>query len=107
MDEEDSDLALALLNRFLRGQIEFTAPQHIRSEVPNAITVATRMIPKGRQQPRRSVAEGATAIADFLALPLSVADDALMTAAYETAQQYGCAFYDPSTSRWPSGSASA
>jgi len=94
-DEADADLALALLTRFLRGEVQLVAPAHIRSEVPSAITVATRMVLRGLTQPRRTVAQGAQAIADFLALGLpTVDDDELVVAAYEVAHQYGCAFYD-------------
>ena len=94
-DEADADIALALLTRYLRGEVQLVAPQHIRSEVPSAITVATRMTPRGQAHPRRTVTQGAQAIADFLALGLpTVDDDVLVAAAYEVAQQYGCAFYD-------------
>jgi predicted nucleic acid-binding protein len=94
-DESDADLALALLVRFGRGEVQLIAPRHIRSEVPSAITVATCMVPRGRQQPRRTAEQGAQAIADFLALQLpTVDDDPLVVAAYDVAQQYGCAFYD-------------
>jgi len=94
-DEPYADLALALLQRFGRGEVYLVAPQHIRAEVPSAIMVATKAILRGQQQPRRTVDQGATAIADFLALGLpTVDDDALIVAAYEAAQQHGCAFYD-------------
>jgi len=94
-DEPDADRALALLQRFGRGEVRLVAPLHIRFEVPSAITVATRMILRGQSQPRRPSEQAARAIADFLALGLpTVDDDALIVAAYEAAQQYGCAFYD-------------
>ena len=89
-DETDMALARSLLTQFAQGRVQFIAPQHIRSEVPSAITVATR----GRQ-PRITVAQGDAAIADFLTLDLPTHDDnALVTAAYATAQQHGCAYYD-------------
>ena len=89
-DEADADRAHALLSRFLRGQLRLVAPQHIRAEVPSAITVATR----GRT-PRLTAEAGAAAIDEFLELPLpTVDDDQLVRAAYAAAQEYGCAFYD-------------
>ena len=94
-DEADAELALRLLTSFGRGALALVAPQQIRSEVPSAITVATRTILRGQQHPRQTVAQGARAIADFLALDLPTVDDnELVMAAYEVAQQYGCAFYD-------------
>jgi predicted nucleic acid-binding protein len=94
-DESDADLALALLVRFGRGDVQLAAPRHIRSEVPSAITVATRMVPRGQQQPRRTVEQGAQAIADFLSLALpTVDDDLLVIAAYDVSQEFGCSFYD-------------
>jgi predicted nucleic acid-binding protein len=94
-DETDADIALLLLTRFLRGEVDLVAPSHIRAEVPSAITVATRVILRGQTQPRHTVQQGRQAIADFLAMGLpTVDDDELVGAAYETAQEYGCAFYD-------------
>ncbi len=89
-DEPDAALALALLDRFADGQVRLVAPQHIRSEVPSAITVTTRL-----RQPRLTREQGTAAIAEFLALALpTYDDDQLVGAAYEVAHQYGCAFYD-------------
>jgi predicted nucleic acid-binding protein len=89
-DEADADRAHALLTRFLRGQVRLVAPQHIRSEVPSAITVATC----GRT-PRLTTDAGAAAIDEFLGLPLRTIDnDQLVRAAYATAHEFGCAFYD-------------
>ena len=94
-DEPDSTAAVALLRRYTDGALRFVAPQHIRSEVPSAITVATRMVPRGQHQPRITPAQAALYIDDFLALDLpTVDDDALVRAAAGAAQQYGCAFYD-------------
>ncbi len=39
-DKDDADKALALLTRYTRGEVYLIAPQHIRSEIPSAITVA-------------------------------------------------------------------
>jgi predicted nucleic acid-binding protein len=89
-DEADADRAFTLLERYAAGQVQLIAPQQIRSEVPSAITVATR----GRQA-RISPEHGAAAIEEFLALALpTVDDDQLVRAAYAAAQDYGCAFYD-------------
>jgi predicted nucleic acid-binding protein len=89
-DEADADLALRLLDRFADGTVQLIAPQHIRAEVPSAITVATR----GRE-PRITRAQGDAAMDEFLALALpTVDDDALVRAAAATAHEYGCAFYD-------------
>ena len=94
-DEPDADRALSLLRRYIRGDLQLVAPAHIRAEVPSAITVATRATARGQQQPRITRAQAATAIGDFLALALpTVDDDLLVTAAYEVAQESGCAFYD-------------
>ncbi len=89
-DETDADIALLQLDRFASGEVQLIAPQHIRSEVPSAITVATR----GRQA-RLTPEQGDAAIDEFLALALpTVDDDQLVRAAYTTAHAYGCAFYD-------------
>ena len=52
-DEAAADIAFLLLDRFADGTVQLIAPQHIRSEVPSAITVATR----GRQ-PRLTPEQG-------------------------------------------------
>jgi predicted nucleic acid-binding protein len=89
-DEADADIALFLLDRFADGAVQLIAPQHIRAEVPSAITVATR----GRQ-PRLTREQGDAAIDEFLALALpTVDDDPLVRTAAATAHAYGCAFYD-------------
>lgn len=89
-DEPDADLALAVLDRFAAGQFRLVAPNHIRSEAPSAITVATRRCP-----PRLSRDQGAAAIAEFLALGMEMFDDdELVVADYGVAHQYGRAFYD-------------
>ena len=94
-DEPDADAAVVLLRRYTDGELRFVAPQHIRSEVPSALIVATRMVPRGQQQPRITPAQARLYIDDFLALDLpTVDDDQLVREAVAVAQQYGCAFYD-------------
>lgn len=89
-DEEYNDEATLIINRFAQGEVELVAPEHIRYEVPSAITVATL----GRK-PRLSVDQGREAIAEFLALGIkTVRDNDLVLAAYPLAHRYGCALYD-------------
>lgn len=89
-DEEHTDRARMLLRRFAQGRTELVAPNYIRYEVPNAITVTTQ----GRA-PRISSAQGGQAIAEFLALGLTFQDeDGLITDAYDLAHRHGCALYD-------------
>lgn len=89
-DETDADIALLLLDRFASGEVQLIAPQHIRSEVPSAITVATR----GRQA-RLTREQGDAAVDEFLGIALpTVDDDQLVRATYATAYEYGCAYYD-------------
>ncbi len=89
-DESDADRALLLLDRFAAGELQLIAPQHIRAEVPSAITVATR----GRHARLRRE-QGDAAIDEFLGLALpTVDDDQLVRAAAATAHEYGCAYYD-------------
>lgn len=89
-DEEHTDKARLLLTRFGQGKTELVAPDYIRYEVPNAITVATQ----GRQ-PRISQQQGKEAIEEFLALGLTTFDgNELLLAAYPLVHQYGCALYD-------------
>jgi len=89
-DEEYADQAARLLTAFEDGRLSFVAPEHIRYEVPSAITVATR----GRR-PRLTEEQGREAIEEFLALGIRlVGDDDLVRAAYPLARRSGCAFYD-------------
>ena len=89
-DEEYADKATLILTRFAQGQVELLAPDHIRYEVPSAITVATR----GRK-PRITQEQGKEAIEEFLALGLkTVSDGELILMAYLLVHQYGCALYD-------------
>jgi predicted nucleic acid-binding protein len=89
-DEDDADIAFALLDQFEQGEVDLLAPYHIRYEVGSAITVATL----GRG-PRLSRVEGELAIAEFLALQLQTrTDDALIPSAHALVHQHGCAFYD-------------
>jgi predicted nucleic acid-binding protein len=88
-DEEHSDLARQLLHELAAGELQFVAPEHIRYEVPNAITVAAQ------HRSRLSQAEAQLAVAEFIDLDIpTVTDDALLVAAQSLAFQYGCASYD-------------
>jgi predicted nucleic acid-binding protein len=90
VDEEESDKALALLERFANGAVALWAPDQIRYEVPSAITVATT----GRN-PRLQVTVGRQAIEKFLSLGLSTVNDTeLIVAAYDLVHLHGCAMYD-------------
>ncbi len=87
-DEEHSDLARRFLTAFVAGELTFVAPQHIRYEVPNAITVAA-------YRARLSQAEARLTLAEFLGLDIpTVTDTALVVAAQDLAFHYGCALYD-------------
>jgi predicted nucleic acid-binding protein len=87
-DEDHSDLARQLLTALTGGELQFVAPEHIRYEVPNAITVAAN-------RSRLSQAEARLALAEFIDLEIpTVTDDALLVAAQSLAFHYGCAFYD-------------
>jgi len=89
-DERYTTQSLALLRGFVEGDFDLVAPDHIRYEVANAITVATRSTPA-----RLTDEQGGAAIAEFLALPLATfGDDDLLTAAYPLVRRYNCAFYD-------------
>ena len=89
-DEEHTDRARMLLRRFAQGRTELVAPNYIRYEVPNALTVATQ----GRA-PRITPAQGGQAIEEFLALGLTFQDeDGLITNAYDLVHRHGCALYD-------------
>jgi predicted nucleic acid-binding protein len=70
--------------------VALLAPEQIRYEVANAITMATR-----RSPPRLSYEEGGRAMEEFLALGLTTSsDDPLLAAAYPLTARYGCAYYD-------------
>jgi predicted nucleic acid-binding protein len=89
-DETDAEIAMLLLDRFADGEVQLIAPQHIRSEVPSAITVATR-----GKQTRLTPEQGEAAIEEFLAIGVrTIDDDSLVRATYAAARQYDCAFYD-------------
>ncbi len=89
-DEDHCDLATIIIEDFAQGRLKLVAPEHIRYEVPSAITAATL----GRK-PRITQEKGKEAIAEFLALGIStVRDSALILAAYPLVHQYGCALYD-------------
>lgn len=89
-DEENSVEAAVLLARFSENQVELIAPDHIRSEVPNAIAVATL-----GQTPRLTEEQGREAIEEFLSLGVpTVGGDQLVRDAYPLVHRYGLAFYD-------------
>lgn len=89
-DEQDAAPALRLLTRFGQGEVVLVAPDHIRYEVPSAITVATI-----GSRPRLTREQGHQAIAEFLALGLTtVGTDALIVAAYPLVHQHSIALYD-------------
>ena len=89
-DEEHAEAAARLLTRFGRGELTLVAPDHIRYEVPAAITVATI-----GTQPRLTVQEGQEAIEEFLDLGLTtVSTDDLILAAYPLVHRYNIALYD-------------
>src|SRR3954451_7749546 len=89
-DEEHAEAAARLLTRFGRGELILVAPDHIRYEVPAAITVATI-----GTQPRLTVQQGQEAIEEFLALGLTtVGTDDLILAAYPLVHRYNIALYD-------------
>jgi predicted nucleic acid-binding protein len=89
-DEEHTDKARLLLTRFAQGKAELVAPDYIRYEVPNAITVATQ----GRK-PRITQQQGQEAIEEFLSLHIRTLDsNDLVLSAYSLVHQYGCALYD-------------
>jgi predicted nucleic acid-binding protein len=89
-DEEHTEEARLLLTRFAQGKTELLAPDYIRYEVPNAITVATQ----GRT-PRITKQQGKEAIEEFLSLQISTIDsNDLILSAYSLVHQYHCALYD-------------
>jgi predicted nucleic acid-binding protein len=89
-DEKHTTQALALLRGFVNGEFDLLAPEHIRYEVANAITVATQRSPA-----RLTYEQGAEAIAEFLDLSLTTLNDSeLLNAAYPLTRTYNCAFYD-------------
>jgi predicted nucleic acid-binding protein len=89
-DEVWADRAARLLTRFSHGEVELIAPEHIRYEVPSAITNATL-----GKTPRLPEHEGKAAIEEFLGLGLTmVGEDAIIVDAYRLSREHGCAFYD-------------
>lgn len=90
LDEDHGERANELLTRFSRGELVLLAPEHIRYEVPSAITTATR-----GSRPRLTLEQGRQAIEEFLALGLTtVSDAALVVAAFHVAHRYAIALYD-------------
>ena len=89
-DEEHAQETARLLTRFSQGGVILLAPDHIRYEVPSAITVATI-----GSQPRITTQQGRDAIEEFLALGLTtVGTDELILAGYPLVHQYAIALYD-------------
>ena len=87
-DEADVETAIEVLNAFLRGEVVFIAPDHIRYEVANALWQATR---SGRIEDRF----GRSSLDECLVCSIpSVADNLLIVDAYEFAVLFGCALYD-------------
>jgi predicted nucleic acid-binding protein len=89
-DEEESDKALLLLQRFIQGKVELFAPDYIRYEVAAAITFAS----SGRR-PRIQPELAREAIAAFLALGLNTLNsNQLILESFALVHQYNCALYD-------------
>lgn len=85
-DEPDTDAADRARLDFEEGRTVLLAPNQIRYEVPSAIRNALRT---GREIPSR----GRVKIANFLALPISTADDdTLLEAGYDQAVRFGCSW---------------
>lgn len=88
--EDDALVSGRVLAAYVKGGFDMHAPQHIRYEVPSAITIASR----GRQ-PRLSVDEARDAIDEFLDIRMTLySDDDLVREAFAAVQKFGCAFYD-------------
>ncbi len=89
-DEEHSDAALRLIERYVSGEIELVAPKQIHYEVPSAITAATL-----GPRPRLLPVQGRQAIEEFLALGVTtIGDSDLVVSAYDLVHRFRCAFYD-------------
>jgi predicted nucleic acid-binding protein len=89
-DEQDTNRALTLLQRFQDGQLELIAPSHIRYEVLNAITMASQ-----GSQARLTTAQAHIAATDFLDLELPTHDDReLLAAALPLTSKLHIAYYD-------------
>lgn len=89
-DEDDVERARLVFAAFAAKQLLLAAPEQLRYEISNALTVATRTTP-----PRLTPRQAEAAIADFLRLPVpTFTDDQLITSAYHLAQHHGIAFYD-------------
>ncbi len=87
-DEQDDDVAKAVLIDFREGRTRLVAPDHVRYEVPSAILNAVR---RGRM----AGADGEGAISEFLAWRRpTVGDDALIEGAYQQSMRFGCSLYD-------------
>jgi len=89
-DEESAADALAILTRYVNGELRLVAPDHVRYEIASSLTVATL-----GERPRlsRSVAE--RALDYFLQLGIeTIGTDQLIRAAFQLVHRHGIAFYD-------------
>lgn len=97
-DEEYTDIAEAIVDRYVAGAVDLIAPQFILYEVPSTILAAVRR--------RRLAAErGYQAIREFFGLHIPiVGDDAtlqsMIDASYAFAQGVGCKIYDARCISW-------
>lgn len=88
-DEDHLEQATLLLSRFVHGDVALYAPDHIRYEVPSAITLATR-----GSSPRLTIDDGRSAIEDFLNLGIeTIASNTLIMRAFGFVQEHGVSFY--------------
>ena len=89
-DEEHTEIAAALLDRFVDGKTDLVAPAYIRYEAAAVLSFFSL-----RQPPRLTRESGWRGIAAFsrLAIPTLGADD-LIEEAYPLVRQYGIALYD-------------
>lgn len=89
-DEEGAADALAILTRFVNGELALVAPDHLRYEIASTLTVATL---GERQRLSATVAE--RALDYFLRLGIeTVGTDALIRAAFPLVHRHGIAYYD-------------
>lgn len=89
-DEDDTDIALAILGSSVRYEIVLFAPDYILVEVPSALTASTL----GRN-PRLTRQAGQAAIEEFLGHPIqTIASAELVLDAYDLVHRHGCAIYD-------------
>lgn len=90
IDEDYAEQADLLLRHFTEKTVTLVAPDHIRYEVPSAITAATL-----GKSPRISREDGGEAIQEFFDLGLrTVTSNDHIISAYLLGHEYGCSFYD-------------